>query len=233
MVEKCWRCGKEVEVYCEPIKRIFCTECEQKEKEDEEKLLSDYGILKDKIMLKNAIRIMERSSYCYMYDFQDIIQEITELIEKKEVTFLSAHEIVAAIILGDLSYEFKVNYSILSYRVDFYIPELKICLEIDGHQHKYNAMRDSGRDIDIRNKLGADWEVIRIPTVYIEKNPTKIVEAALELKKQRQEYRKKNGGMLPYGYSERENEHYREVTKMRKPKGDNPIIDELDGYLRY
>ena len=46
-------------------------------------------------------------------------------------------------------------------------------MDICTHREVY----DSERDIDIRNTLGKEWEIVRIPTKYIEKDPTVIPEA--------------------------------------------------------
>ena len=97
----------------------------------------------------------------------------------------------------------------MKYRVDFYVPELKVCLEIDGHLHEHNAVYDSNRDIELRQFLGGDWEIIRVPTKYIDKNPSMIPEAIEKIKMAKAEFRKKNNGILPDHYSKRERELYK------------------------
>jgi very-short-patch-repair endonuclease len=114
--------------------------------------------------------------------------------------FDSAHEIVAAVILIHNEVRTKTQYKVGAYRVDFYLPELKIVLEIDGERHRHKKQHDNERDIFIRKELGSDHEIIRVKTERIEENAELLVEAIKSIKEERQELRKKNFGCLPTWY---------------------------------
>lgn len=213
----CWYCGKEVECEYEPQRRVFCTECfEQFQKEHEEKV-QEYLKLKDEVMYDTALRNMEKAGM-YMYEYQESARKMKDLMKEKTGVFRSSDELITAIVLDEYNYDFKINYRVDKYYVDFYIPELKICLEVDGRLHEFSVKKDSIRDIDIRNHLGLDWEIIRIPTKYIEKDPTKIPDILIKMKKEKRRIRKENRGILPEHYSKRERSLYSDLVKYHSYK---------------
>jgi very-short-patch-repair endonuclease len=58
--------------------------------------------------------------------------------------------------------EWKQQYRVGRYRLDFAIPLVKVALEVDGPRHRYDphmAMRDAQRDSWLRSQ---GWIVIRI-----------------------------------------------------------------------
>lgn len=209
---KCWRCGKKIQYKHEPKMIVYCEECAKMQSEEHNRLIKDYAILKIKVMHRNALRIMEKSGKCYMHEYEESSKRILQKALENTENYMSAHEMIVGIVLNNYCFDYKPNFKILNYRVDFYIPEIKVCLEVDGAQHVKNLMYDGRRDIEIRNVLGSDWEVVRIKTKYIEENPEKIIEALELLAKEKRRLRKKNNGIIPYGFSKRENVLYEEVT---------------------
>lgn len=207
---ECWRCGKLIEYKKEPLNRVFCPECYELNQQDKYQLLKEYGILKTKVMYENAIRIMEKSGM-YMYEYHKAAETTLNQALGNTWAFESSHEMITAIVLNEFGYEFEPNYKIKSYRADFYVPELSVCVEIDGHLHDYKREYDSTRDIEIRAVLGSEWEVVRIPTKYIEQNPPKIPEAIEALANKKRELRKQNNGIIPETFSKRERAHYAKV----------------------
>ena len=186
----------------EPRSRYYCKKCLDEHRKTLEERRTAYAKLKKKLMLERAVRILEKQALD-IYEYRDIIRDFEEYVDEYPEKFDSAHEMIAAIILVDNAIKAKMQYKIESYRVDFLIPEMKVVLEIDGTFHKYNLYRDNKRDIRIREKLGADWEVVRIGTNYIEQNAKALVRAIEEIKKEKQKIRSQNAGMLPEWYSER------------------------------
>lgn len=210
----CWYCGDTIELKKEPKERVFCEECKAKFLKEHKNKVKEYGKLKLEIMYETAIRIMEKAGV-YMYEYQKSAKKIYEFAKQNDITFLSSYEIITAIILDEYNFEFEVNKKVLKYEVDFYIPELKVCLEVDGHLHEFKPEYDSNRDIEIRNYLGNQWEVIRIPTKYIDKNPEKLVDAIEMLKQGKIKLRTKNNGIIPEYYSKRERALYGKYTEYK------------------
>ena len=62
--------------------------------------------------------------------------------------------------LEGLGVEFKKQFSIGKYFVDFYIPELKMIIEADGDYWHSNQSEDIKRDIEIKKKLPEDWIIL-------------------------------------------------------------------------
>lgn len=201
------------------VPRMYCEECYKKEKETLLKKQQEYGRLRKELMLERALRIMEKQRL-NMYDYKEIISELKEYILENPEKFDSSHEMVAAIVLVDNEIKCKMQHKIGRYRVDFFIPDLKIILEIDGVLHKATLFKDNERDRKLREMLGKDWETVRISTEYLEENAELLVEAIKEVKRKKQEIRKENFGVLPEWYSKRE--------KARKPRaiktGDDSLI---------
>ena len=101
-----------------------------------------------------------------------------------------------------------MNKAIGKYYVDVFIPGAFVCLEIDGDRHKYSKKEDGQRDLEIRQKLGSKWEIVRNPTKYIEKKPGKIVDAIKAVYDLKKETRERNNGILPETYSRAVKEFY-------------------------
>jgi len=73
----------------------------------------------------------------------------------------------------------KRQYAIEGYILDFYIPQRKLAIEIDGKQHSEGEifLKDEKRDQDL-----ASWEinVLRIPNEYVNKRFPAVTEMLLQ-----------------------------------------------------
>lgn len=217
--DMCWNCGKpatralrinstnigasgyngDVEF---KANRHFCDECYQKHSDDILKTEMLYGKLKKKLMFERAIRTLE-TQQINLYEFKDVIVQMQEYVVENPKKFDSSHEMIVAIMLVANGIKSSMQYKIGTYMVDFYIPSLKMVLEVDGHLHKYHTYYDNERDIKIRSLLGKEWEVVRIPTKYIEANAKQIVPAAISIKAEKQKIREEHNGIIPEWYSNR------------------------------
>ena len=61
-----------------------------------------------------------------------------------------------------LGYRFRRQYPIHEWVLDFYCPEVKLCVEVDGEQHLLTKDRDQLRDADLAS-LGI--HTLRIPSL--------------------------------------------------------------------
>ncbi|KYD23275.1 hypothetical protein B4109_3201 [Geobacillus stearothermophilus] len=77
--------------------------------------------------------------------------------------------------------------------------------------HDYSKLKDSKRDVKIINELGTGWEVVRIPTKYIEQNVKMLVPAIKEIYSYKQKLRKENSGFIPSSFSERDKQMYKKI----------------------
>ena len=175
---RCWKCNKTIEeghIYAIG-KRAYCESCGKNEEKENVAELEEYLRLKTKLMVKRAIRIMENQELD-IYEYKDAIEAVTEYAEADRNKFMSAHEVVAAIILVENRVQSKPQARIGKMHVDFKIDEFKCVLEIDGYMHPYHKRRDENREQKLKRVLGDEWETVRIKTEYIEQNATMLVEA--------------------------------------------------------
>ena len=211
--EFCWNCGKQIpanEFFGQG--RRFCTECEEQHVADYKAYLNEYLIAKNRIMFERALRYMEKAQ-CHMTRYKRFAKAVERHSAACPEQYRSSDEMIAAIVFLEAGYDFEMNHKVGSYVVDMFIPQMNVCVEIDGDRHQYRKKADCERDVEIRKRLGALWEVIRIPTEYIEKNPSKLVDAVKALYDLRKKEREKNGGILSEHYSQREKAAYADATQ--------------------
>lgn len=214
----CWLCG-EVETSDTQMDggvRFFHRECRKEFEEQKDGILNHYVELKVRVMHERALRMLEKQN-AKMNLYLDESEAVLNKALEKPSAFASSHEMIAAMELLRKEIRFKPEHRIGRKRVDFFIPELKVVLEIDGHLHDHSKIKDSERDIEILNMLNEDdpgWEVVRIPTKRIEENSKKLLTAIKTIANYKRIVRKENGGFIPHGNSLREDEHYQKVLKM-------------------
>jgi very-short-patch-repair endonuclease len=211
----CWRCGKEHLFIYEPTERVYCPECRQAKAIEHEAKVKQYVKLKMDLMLERALCIMERSGKVSMDSIREPFERLSKRFEQGEEEYKSGEEVVAALILMDNGFEFEANKRIGRYVVDFYIPKLKAILEIDGREHDLRTIYDSKRDLEIRQSLPPDWEIVRIKTEFVAVNPSKIPEAVEQMRNEKQRIRKEHGGIIPEHFSAREKDLYKAVQFRR------------------
>jgi very-short-patch-repair endonuclease len=208
---KCWECGADIVKsfgVMDIMSGRFCLECYRKHTKQYKETVAEYLRLKNVVMFERAMRIMEKA-YVNMSKYKRYANAVKKHSAEYPDLYKSSDEIVAAVIMLETGIDFEMNYKVGQYIADMYIPEWKLILEIDGAVHEGKELKDSNRDIKIRQMLGGDWEIIRIPTKYIEQDPTRIPDAIQALAKQKRKLRKENGGFLPNSYSKREAAHYK------------------------
>ena len=204
----CWNCGKQIKTYFgEPYTGRFCEECYEQHSSDYKATLTEYLAYKNRVMIERAFRFMEKAG-CNMTQYKKAAFAVKRHSEDNPELYKSSHEIVAAVVLLKCGFDVSVNHPVDKYFVDIYLPEKKVCLEIDGEWHKGHELKDSNRDMVIRQTLGEAWEVVRIPTKHIEENPDRIPDAIDAIYAMKKKLRKQNGGFLPNSYSKREQAKY-------------------------
>ena len=127
-------------------------------------------------MFERAVRIMERQPID-IYEYKDAILAVEEFAKEHPDKFDSSYEMVAAIILVDNEISCKMQHKIGRYQCDFYIPSMKVVLEIDGDRHKHRVGYDSVRDEAIKKELGHGWEVVHVKTEYLDSKAEMLIEA--------------------------------------------------------
>jgi very-short-patch-repair endonuclease len=197
----CWVCGEVIpqdQFY--GFGRRFCEKCETEHVERYKGIVNEYAMIKNKVTFERAMRLMEKSG-CEMSKYKCFARAVERHSAENPEQYRSSDEMIAAVVLLEAGYDFEMNKRIGKHIVDIFIPNLCVCLEIDGDRHKYSKKEDGQRDLEIRHKLGSKWEIVRLPTKYIEKEPWKIIEAVQSVYELKKRTREKNGGILPETYS--------------------------------
>ena len=190
MEMKCWICGKPatdtrvtIEHYgtfvheeVSPYFRCYCDKCKANVDAQEKADRELYIKLKKREMFKKACDILEKQN-TKMYEYKPAIDVVEKHIENHPDKFDSSYEVLAAIVLVHNRIYSKMQYKIGRYQVDFLLPELFVVLEIDGERHKHKKAYDTKRDIQLQQTLGDGWDIIRIPTDYLDKDAKKLPEA--------------------------------------------------------
>ena len=200
---ECWSCGTAIE-NIGTTERFYCFPCsERKEIEDAEKAAL-YDKLRYEQLIERAMLILEKQKTpVHIRDYRKAYENILEY-ENGVKVFDSAHEVVTYMELCRCGTTAIPNFNIKRYRADFSLPDEKIILEIDGHLHKTKTVQDEKRDREIRAELGDEWEVVRIPTEYVEQNIKQLLPAARKIKEEMQKLRRLNNGELPEYFSQRQ-----------------------------
>lgn len=188
----CWRCGKRAELSRFDIKpglgleksskakatrfRCYCKECFKIVQQEEHDERQEYIRLKKREMFRKACNTLENQNVD-MYKYKDAIDAVEEKITEAPDKFDSSYEVLTAIILVHNCIYSKMQYRIGDYQVDFFLPDDKVILEIDGERHSHRKGYDSIRDEYIRRTLGEPWQIIRIPTSLLDKHADRIPEA--------------------------------------------------------
>ena len=206
--DRCWNCGEIIpEDQFYGCGRRFCEKCETQHMEKYKGVVNEYAIIKNRVMFERAMRMMEKAG-CRMTKYKRYARAVEAHSKENPEQYRSSDEMIAAIVLLEAGYDFQMNKAIGKYHIDIFIPSIYVCLEIDGDRHKYSKKEDGQRDLEIRHTLGSKWEIIRIPTKYLEKEQGKIVEAIESVYKLKKEFRGRNGGVLPETYSKSVKDFY-------------------------
>ena len=187
---KCWVCGDKatrtrkmyfdgthiVEDKINQYTRCYCEKCRIETEETEKKERELYIKLKKKEMFHRACDILEKQ-HTLMYEYQEAIEVVRNHLENNPDKFDSSYEVLTAIILVQNRIYSKMQQKVGRYQVDFLLPELLVVLEIDGDRHVHRKEYDNKRDIQIKQMLGDEWDIIRIKTDYLDMNAKKLPDA--------------------------------------------------------
>lgn len=213
---KCWKCGKTISTKMFNL-RLYCDDCKIKYESEYNEKLEAYLILKAEFMLDRAFKILENQNVpINILEYKECGETIAEYNKENHYSkFDSDYEMVAAMQLLKDKINIKIHPKIATHRADFVLKEEKVVLEIDGFLHEHSLDKDYNIDAKMYKELGREWEVVRIPTNYIENNISALYEAIMEIKLYKQKLRKQNNGIIPEWYSKREKQNMNKLLKIK------------------
>lgn len=181
----CFYCGEAVYSWAYmPSAKYVCDKCRQAILD---RKLNETVSVKEK-RLNTAIKRISKVSKIECYE-----KGIKWVRNNLEHTgwFQSTEEIMVALELIRQNVKAHHQVKVFDYYVDFVLPEMKVALEIDGkiYHGADKQNKEIIRDELIVDKLGSDYEMIRIQTDNINKNVTKLLPAIHAVLKRRKSER--------------------------------------------
>ena len=151
--KKCCICGREIR------KRtgnendiILCSLCKSKGSK-----------AKHENMINSATRRYAKQKCLFSDKELDDLKKKVISKESYRKQYGSKDEIVFALALAYDVIEFEIQKEICGHKVDFHIPQFNIAVEIDGELYHRNKNKDLEIDNSIKDYMGKDYEVLRIP----------------------------------------------------------------------
>lgn len=174
----CVMCGKDYE----NNKRVSykCPKCEQKivfikKIETLDKAENKLNTVSGKYRAKKNI------------DLSKEVQNIRKRIISKKDKFSSLQEAMVAIQLEHQKIKYESQKEISGKKVDFYLPDLKIILEIDGEIYHKDTDKEFIRDRQIMHEVGEEYEIVHINAESVPRYTWNLKEALPYIVEQRKE----------------------------------------------
>lgn len=182
-IETCWMCGAEVEVARKTNTHFVCQMCKAKMK-----------ISRQEKMIERATKKYIKSRHHLLS--QEKIDKIVNIVWKqarKNGFYDSADEVMVALQLAYEGVWFKNQVKVGGHRVDFILPDMHVAVEVDGEIYHADTEKTQRENERIKEHLGDDWEVIRIPTKEVEDYLDLGIEKAILMKLEEEEHYKIHG----------------------------------------
>lgn len=156
-----------------------CEECDYKIK-----LLKQITKLDSaRIKIEKSVKKYLRKNCSYEKERDNVARKIV----KEKFQFGSSDETCFALQLEKEHIRYFPNYKIGKYRVDFFLPDMKRIIEIDGELFHTDEDRDFIRERSIMSSVGEEYEIVRIPASYVPnyiiKNLREIIEFVVDKRK--------------------------------------------------
>lgn len=179
---RCTICGKETDK--RDAVRCMCNECEEQHNKEHQDKIKEYITLKNYFMYERAIKRFEHSGLegGKKARFTEPSIIVKEYIDNNPETLDSTEEVIFLIAMVEEEIKVKCQQKIGRYKVDFLLPEYKTIVEIDGFLHKHHKRADQNRDAFLREEMGKGWEVVRIPTDFVNNYPDSIADALFTIR---------------------------------------------------
>jgi len=200
-----------------PGSRVYCRTCADRVEEMERQYGAKDAALSAYRTVENALRCLdEQPGYTYGASTQRAAAALYKRI-MAGAKLRSTDEAVAYILIlegaetapelwGSIVSGYGVEIDGQQYDLDFYLPCIRVGLEIDGEMHrKSNAQKEDQRDEAIREHLiqetgQEEWEIIRIPTTTTRKAAAYLLRDIIQIAAEKRQIRAEHGGTLPEGF---------------------------------
>lgn len=159
MMSKCVMCGNEFD---DKNNKYYCNGC-----------LEKMRFVKQSSMVDKAEKLLMKKMGHFERISEDNILECSKIVRKNIENgidkFSSIPEVAAAIQMQRIRLNYESQKKIGDAKVDFYIPEIKIILEVDGSIYHSDSNKNFLRDRRIMSVVGEKWEIVHIDANKIPK----------------------------------------------------------------
>lgn len=151
--------------------KYYCDKCDKKIK-----------LVKRLEMVDNAEKLINKKPRNLRRIIDDIdVSENVKIIKKRIINgidkFSSVPEVLVAIQMQRIDLEYQTQKEIAGKKVDFYLPTIKIILEIDGDIYHLDQNKTFIRDRQIMSEIGEDWEIVHISSKDVPRYTWNLKEA--------------------------------------------------------
>lgn len=167
-MKECVICGSKFE---SNKNKYYCDKCDEKIK-----------LVKKLEMVDNAEKLINKKPRNLRRIIDDIdVSENVKIIKKRIINgidkFSSVPEVLVAIQMQRIDLEYQTQKEIAGKKVDFYLPTIKIILEIDGDIYHLDQNKTFIRDRQIMSEIGEDWEIVHISSKDVPRYTWNLKEA--------------------------------------------------------
>jgi len=110
------------------------------------------------------------------------LKKISQARTLRKTAGLSEQKLWSLLRYKQLGFKFRRQYPAGPYVLDFYCPQAKVCVELDGDSHCGRESRDARRDAYLENQGIA---TLRVTTPELYENPEVVVDAIWRLCEER------------------------------------------------
>ena len=158
-------CGKEFETFSN--RAYNCKECE------------------DSFKLTNKLKVIDSAAYSLTHikarmrtklkiDISKEVEIIKNRVKQGEDSFSSKPEAMVAIQLEKRKIRYINQKDVNGRKVDFFLPDLKIFLEIDGELYHNDEDKEFLRDRQIMSSIPNDYEIVHLKASCIPRHTWKL-----------------------------------------------------------
>lgn len=158
----CVMCGSDYEN--NSASSYKCPKCEAK-----------LNIIKKLEMLSKAENKIKRTRRTV--NLENAISNIRKRVINKIDVFSSMQEVMVAIQLENQNIQYETQKEINGKKVDFFIKDMNIILEVDGELYHKDKQKEIDRDIEILKNLNKNFEIVHIDADSVPRNTWNLKEA--------------------------------------------------------
>ena len=169
----CDVCGKTIRTRTYNTSNVYrCYSCESKRAVDNNKIKK---LAKERLELEESRE--QGVDFIHYHRFESAVENLNpkyffaiQEAEKFKEKFDSVPEVIAFVELLYIGARVIPHQKVGSYTVDFYLPDEKVIVEVDGSLYHSNLDKEFRRDLVLKNTLGGDWVVKHIPAETLKSN---------------------------------------------------------------